>query len=106
MFNAAKDALTSQAALLSANKLIARYGKVQALRIDSRAHTLAVTCQLEGETSPIEVRVENYVLETEGKSTFLRATGFTCSRSWLQNVLMDHARNRRFELPPWAAGIL
>src|SRR5438477_271233 len=50
MFNAAKDALTSRSAQVWANNLIARYGKVQALKIDSRLKTLEVTCLLDGES--------------------------------------------------------
>ena len=106
MFNAAKDALTSRSAQVWANNLIARYGKVQALKIDSRLKTLEVTCLLEGEPSPITVRIENYVVETEGSKKFIHATGFSCTRPWLQNVLTDHGYRQRIELPPWAAAAL
>ena len=106
MFNAAKDALASQAARVWANSLIARYGKVQELRIDSRGKTLAVTCLLDGETSPITIRVENYIVESERDRQFIRATGFSCSRPWLQNLLTDHGPKQRLELPAWAAAAL
>ncbi len=106
MLNAAKDAVASRAAQAWANTLIARYGKVQDLRIDSRQKTLEVSCLLEGETSPITVRIENYVLETEGEKKFLRATAFSCTRPWLHKVLADHGPRQRLELPPWAAAIL
>ena len=106
MFNAAKDALTSRSAQVWANNLIARYGKVQALKIDSRLKTLEVTCLLDGESSPITVRIENYVVETEGNKKFLRATTFSCTRPWLQNVLTDQGPRQRIELPTWAAAAL
>jgi hypothetical protein len=106
MFNAAKDALTSRSAQIWANKLIARYGKVQALTIDSRLKTLEVTCLLDGEPTPITVRIENYVVETEGDKKFIHATSFVCNRPWLQNVLIDHGYRQRVELPPWAAAAL
>ena len=106
MLTAAKDAVASRAAQVWANTLIARYGKVQDLRIDSRQKTLEVSCLLEGETSPITVRIENYVVETEGEKKFLRATAFSCTRPWLQKVLPDHGPRQRLELPPWAAAIL
>ena len=106
MLTAAKDAVASRAAQAWANSLIARYGKVQDVRIDSRQKTLEASCLLEGETSPITVRIESYVVETEGKKKFLRATAFTCSRPWLQKVLADHGPRQRLELPPWAAAIL
>jgi hypothetical protein len=106
MFQAAKDALASRAAQAWANNLIARYGRVEHLKIDSRQKTLEASCLLEGEDLPITVRVEDYVLETEAGHTFIRATRFTCNRPWLQNILMDHARQRRVELPPLAAASL
>ncbi|MBC7368647.1 MAG: hypothetical protein H7343_17855 [Undibacterium sp.] len=106
MFNAAKDALTSRAAVTWANNLIARYGEVQHLKIDSRLKTLEVSCQLKGEVTPITVRIENYLVETEGDKRFLRASRFTCTRPWLQAVLSDHGPKQRIELPPWAAAAL
>ena len=106
MFNAAKDALASRAALSWANTLIARYGRVQDLKIDSRRRSLEATCQLEGEVSPITVRIENYEVETEGNKKFIRATDFTCTRPWLQNFLSDYGPKQRIELPPWAVTVL
>jgi hypothetical protein len=106
MIKTAKDFLSSRAAQAWANNQISPYGKVDELRIDSRNKTVEVTCQLDGETSPITVRIENYVLEREGERTFFRANGFSCSRPWLQQVLLDHAIERRIELPTWATGLL
>ena len=106
MFTAAKDAIASRAAMTWANHLIGRYGKVRDLRIDSRARTLEVSCLLEGESSPITVRIENYTIETERDKKYLRATAFNCSRPWLQNFLTDFSHDRRIELPPWAAAAL
>jgi hypothetical protein len=106
MFNAAKDALTSQAAKAWANTLIARYGKVQDLKIDSRQKTVEVTCLLDGEISPVTVRIGNYTVESEGDKKFIRATLFSCTRPWLQNLLTDFGHKQRIELPPWAAAVL
>jgi hypothetical protein len=106
MFNAAKDALASRGAQTWANTLIARYGQVQTLKIDSRLKKMEVTCLLEGEATPITIKVENYVIESEGGKRFLRATSFGCTRPWLQNVLMDFGPRQRIELPPWAVAAL
>ncbi len=106
MFNAAKDALASRAARTWANHLIARYGQVQDLKIDSRHKTVEVTCLLQGEPTPITIRIENYVVEIERDKKFIRATGFSCTRPWLQNFLMDFGHRQRIELPPWAAAAL
>jgi len=106
MFNAAKDALASRAAQDWANTLIARYGKVQDLKIDSGRKTMEVSCLLDGESTPITIKIENYVVETERDKKFLRATGFSCTRPWLQNLLRDYGPRQRIELPPWAAAAL
>jgi len=106
MFNAAKDALASKAAQTWANSLIARYGKVQNVKIDSLLKSLEVSCLLDGEPTPITIRIENYVVETDQDKKFIRATRFSCTRPWLQNVLTDFGPKQRIELPPWAAAVL
>ena len=106
MFTAAKDALASRAALVWANKLIARYGKVQHLKIDSLRKTVEVSCLLDGEPTPITIRVGNYVVEIENDRKFIRASEFQCTRPWLQNFLTDYGHLQRIELPAWAAAVL
>lgn len=106
MFTASKDALASRAAQTWANTLIARYGKIQDVKIDSRLKTVEVTCLLHGEPSPITVEVVNYVVDSEAGKKFVRATGFRCTRPWLQNVLTDFGHGKRVELPRWAAAAL
>jgi len=106
MLHAAKDALSSRAAQAWANKLISRYGSVQKLRIDSRRKTVEVSCLLDGELTPITIRIEKYVVETELGKKFIRATDFTCTRPWLQKFLTDFSPRQRIELPPWASTAL
>jgi hypothetical protein len=106
MFHAAKDALASQAARVWANNLIFRYGEVQALKIDSRRKTVEVSCLLEGEPTPITIRIENYMVASEEGKSFICATSFSCTRPWLQSFLMDFGPRQRIELPSWAAAVL
>jgi len=103
MLNAAKDAFSSKAAQTWANSLIARYGKVQNVKIDSRRKTIEVSCLLDGEPTPITIKIENYVVEMEGDTKFIRAANFSCTRPWLQNLLTDFGPKQRIELPPLAA---
>lgn len=106
MFAAAKDAIASQAARTYLNGQIARYGHVRELRIDSRAKTVAAVCELQGEAEQVVVRIDGYRLETEGEQRFVLVTACSCSRPWLENLLVDHVRGRRFKLPAWAAAML
>ncbi|HEY4301301.1 MAG TPA: hypothetical protein VGM73_10530 [Candidatus Didemnitutus sp.] len=106
MLNAAKDALTSRAAMAWANSLIGRYGRVLALKIDSRGKSIEVSCELQGEASPITVRIDEYAIESDSDSTYIRAKRFTASRPWLQNFLNDFGHRQKIRLPPWAGGAL
>jgi ribosomal protein L22 len=106
VFTAAKDALASRAAHVWADKLIARYGKVQELRIDSRKKTVEISCLLEGEPTTITIKIVNYVVEAERGKVFIRATDFSCTRPWLHKLLLDFGHKHRIELPPWAAAAL
>lgn len=106
MFNALKDSMSSKAAQVFINKQIARYGRVTDLKIDSAEKTLELTCELDGEDRPVTVRVGRYVIEEVGDKRFIKAKSFSCSRPWLKNALDDFAKDRRVELPPWAAGAL
>jgi hypothetical protein len=106
MFGALKDSVASQAALSFANSRFGKYGVVQELKIDSQRKTVDVTFQPEGEPTPIKLRVENYRIDTVGDKKFIQVSGFTCSRPWLHSLLDDFAKNRRVELPPWAAAAL
>ena len=106
MFKAAKDAMTSRAALLYINTRIARYGRVQELKIDTRGRTAEVTCLLHGEPTPISFKLMNYAVETAGDKKFIQVGEFSCTRPWLQSLLDDFAKNRRIELPAWAAALL
>lgn len=106
MFNAAKDAIAGRAAQSFINERIRRYGKVQQLTIDSTQKRVEAVCLLEGESTPVTVRVGNYVVLSEGSKRFVQISNCTCSRPWLQNLLTDFADGRRFELPAWAAAAL
>lgn len=106
MFSAAKDAMASRAAQAYVNDRIARYGRLQELRIDSRAHTMEGTCLLLGETAPITVQVEHYEISERDGAKFLTLQRCRCARPWLQNLLSDFVEGRRIELPGWAASAL
>lgn len=106
VFTAAKDAVASQAARSYVNGLIKRYGEVRELKIDSRAKTVAVVCELKGESEPVKIHVGAYRIVAEGELRFVEITACSCSKEWLQNLLEDHVRDRRLKLPAWAAAAL
>lgn len=106
MFSAAKDAMASRAAQAYVNNRIARYGQLQELRIDSRAHTMEGTCLLHGDREPITVNVDRYEIAERNGTKFLTVQKCRCARPWLQNLLTDFVEGRSVELPGWAASAL
>lgn len=106
MFSAAKDLMTSKAAKAYANNLIARYGEVDELVIDSRRNRVELVVRLHGEVSPIGITIEKYHLVQEDGKSQVEVLDSSCTRPWLQAVMRDHLHGRRFPLPSWAAAAL
>ena len=106
MFNVLKDRVTSKAAQTYCNTMLARYGAVQELRIDTARQSMEIVCLLEGESAPIAITVEKYEITSEGGEKFVQLSAARCSRPWVQHFLEDHIYRRKFPLPGWAAAAL
>ena len=106
MFTAAKDAMASRGAQSYLNGVIAAYGKLSELRIDSKRQTVVAVCLLHGESVPLTVNVGKYSLESVGTKTFVQISQCTSNRPWAQALVRDFAEGRRWELPRWAAAAL
>ncbi len=106
MMTAAKDLMASKAAKAYLNNFIARYGKVQELKIDSKKRRIELVCQLHGEADPIGVTIVEYRIEDEGAKKYFRILDSSATRLWLEGVLRDFAHGKRIELPAWAAALL
>jgi hypothetical protein len=106
MFRAAKDALAGESARIYLNDLLARYGRLEALAIDSKKGSMELTCRLHGEAESITLHVGKYWIEQQGQTHTLRLADCRCSRVWVQNLLEDHVEKKSFPLPGWAATAL
>lgn len=106
MFNSTKNFMTGKAAQLYVNNLIARYAVLKDLKIDAQNKTVEIVCQLHGETEPIRVRVDKYLLQEKGEQRFVQIVKCTCSRPWVQNLVEDFVQGRQVEVPPWAMAAL
>ena len=100
----AKDWLTEKAARAALNQtLLAPYGELTALRLNSSERSADAEILLKGETSPINVRVSEYELSREGQRVFITVRRLTTSREWLTNLARRFLVGKRIELPPAAA---
>ncbi len=106
MFRAAKDALAGKSARVYLNDMLARYGRLEDLRIDSKRGRMEVVCLLHGEAEPLRIEVGRYVIEDASGEKTLRLSDCRCSRAWVQNLLNDYAEKKVFPLPGWAAAAL
>lgn len=106
MLNAAKDALASKAAKHYLKGLVARYGELHSISLDSQKKRVAFVCLLHGETEPLRVTVDRYVLRQAGDQQFVEVLACSCDRPWVHRLLEDYAIGRRIELPGWAASAL
>ncbi len=106
MFTEAKDAMASRGAQVYLNSLIAPYGRLTELRINSRVRSIEGVCLLHGESSPIAITVSSYVIEEVGSKRVLRVLQCSSSREWAQALLRNLVEGRSLELPSWAAAAL
>ena len=106
MIKATKDLLASKAAQLLVGKQIARYGKLESLRLDSKKHQMELICHLEGESTPLKLRVEKYILSNDGAVSFLEITETSCSHIWVARLMEDFVHGIKFPIPGWVSAIL
>jgi hypothetical protein len=106
MFNLAKNFMTGKAAQVYVNNLISRYAVLQDLKIDTQNKTVDLVCQLHGETEPVRVRIDRYVIQERGEQRFVEVLKCTCSRPWIQALVEDFVQGRPVEVPSWASAAL
>lgn len=106
MFRAAKDALAGKSARIYLNDMLARYGRLEELRIDSKKGSMEIKCLLHGETESLRIEIGKYAIEEKDGEKMLRLSQCRCSRPWVENLLNDFAEKKSFPLPGWAAAAL
>ncbi len=69
------------------------------LDIDSQGKNVRLSLLLKGESAPIDVVLQNYVLETENGAAYIRFESVQTSREWINVVLAELIQARRIALP-------
>ncbi|MBP7141353.1 MAG: hypothetical protein KBA71_05555 [Opitutaceae bacterium] len=98
--------MASRGAQVYLNSIIAPYGRLTELRINSRQRSIKGVCLLHGDSAPIAITVGSYVIEGVGSKRILRVLECTCDRAWAQALLRNLVEGRSLELPAWAAAAL
>jgi len=80
-----KDWLLSFVAKQYLKRKILPYGHMTSLHIDTENKKIAVTAELKGEASAIELEVSYLLTEEDGK-LLLKVTGLQSSREWVTEL--------------------
>ena|SRR5688572_19516946 len=103
-FSASKDRLVETMAPGVLNTgMLAPYGRVTDLKLNSATGELDVTLDLKGEVEPLRVHIQKYDLSEDAGRTFLTIRQIVTSRAWLTALAENLALNRPLELPPEVA---
>ena len=102
MFSGIKDSLASSAAKSLLASRIERYGKIAALRINSRERSISAELELEGEEMPVFVEIGRYRITGKSGAHMLVVEAVSASRPWLSNLLEDLLLNRPIPVPSMA----
>jgi hypothetical protein len=100
LFSRAKDRALEKVALPFLNtKLLAPYGRATHLHLDSKAKSIRVEVELNGENSPVEIEILKYEIRKQGDRYFALVHEIRTSREWLTTLAATQLRDARFELP-------
>ncbi len=80
-----KDWLLSHFAHWLIGRHFTPYGHMTSFHIDTENKKIALTADLKGEASPIELEI-SYLLREEAGQTVLNVTGLTASREWVTEL--------------------
>lgn len=100
-----KDAMLTGMAKPHLQEVLAPYGTLQSLSLDSNQRRVAVVMHLNGDAELTEVAVENYQIQRDGDQTWVQtpAEAFTSSRPWVAALLNNVVAGKRIEIPaPYA----
>ena len=103
----AKDLLIESTAPAILNQtLMADYGKITTLELDSRAKKLHVEALLRGESEPIRVEIDSYELEQRNGDVYLKIKQISTSREWITTLARQELVNRPIRLPRQFSGLV
>lgn len=103
---AMKDNALTLALKTLISERFSQYGELLDCEVDTREAQVRVRALLKGETLPIEVRIERYVLEKQGRERLITIQSVSCSREWIGLLLQRLFVNRPYKVPAAVASLL
>lgn len=94
-----KDRALETAARAYLEGKISRFGRVEALRLDTGTRKASITVQLTGEADPVTVEVEEYEVRRGPEGSWLRLKRLRASRPWLTLALEQYVVGQEFKIP-------
>jgi len=101
-----KDGALNLALRHFANERLRDLGEVLDCRIDTGHRRLCLRVQLKGEAEPIEVMVERYDIEHDGRAAFITLHELVASREWIALALLRLVGGKRYPLPASIARLI
>jgi hypothetical protein len=96
---AAKAAVVEAGLKSALNSKLRPYGTMTKLELDSKAKTIRLELDLEGEPNPILVEIGSYKLEQQPGKAILTLDKITTSRKWLTTLANEHLAKKPLPVP-------
>lgn len=90
----------SEATRAGINVFIGDYGKMIELKLDTRKKKARALVLLNGETVPIEIKVDRYEILREGDVAKVVIHEANSDKPWLNAILQNLVCKKSFEVPP------
>jgi hypothetical protein len=88
------------------NRMMHDVGRVQELRVDTKAKRGSALVLLAGETEPVAIEVGAYELHREGSRVTLQLRDIVCSKEWMDRLAGRLEPQMKIVLPAAMASVL
>jgi hypothetical protein len=106
-FQDAKDRFLERMAVPLLNRtLVAPYGKVRELRLDTAEKSATAVLELEGEREPVHVAIDRYEVSKRGGERYVTIHAIRTSRPWMTELARRQLVGRTLPLPPELGGLV
>jgi hypothetical protein len=81
------------------NSQIKEYGEMIEFKLDNKAKKISLKILLNGEESPIDIDVDEYVLQKNGEVSEVTVKSVSSDRKWIDAALQNFVVGKSFKLP-------